>query len=60
MAEYQNIFTRVQVRAPDYAGVPLDDDVDHKHIGVDADIPISEDFHHINFVVVHSREPHKP
>ena len=28
MAEYQNIFTRVQVRAPDYAGVPLDDDID--------------------------------
>ncbi|HSN70020.1 MAG TPA: photosynthetic reaction center subunit M, partial [Steroidobacteraceae bacterium] len=24
MAEYQNIFTRVQVRAPAYAGVPLD------------------------------------
>ncbi len=23
MAEYQNIFTRVQVRAPAYAGVPL-------------------------------------
>jgi photosynthetic reaction center M subunit len=24
MAEYQNIFTRIQVRAPAYAGVPLD------------------------------------
>ena len=25
MAEYQNLFTRVQVRAPAYAGVPLKD-----------------------------------
>ncbi len=24
MAEYQNIFTRVQVRGPAYAGVPID------------------------------------
>ena len=24
MAEYQNIFTRTQVHAPAYAGVPLD------------------------------------
>ncbi|NJO36017.1 MAG: photosynthetic reaction center subunit M, partial [Rhodospirillales bacterium] len=27
MAEYQNIFTQVQVRGPTYAGVPVDRDI---------------------------------
>ena len=30
MAEYQNIFTQVQIRGPGYAGVPLDGPVGYR------------------------------